>query len=80
MIVLSRKEGGFHDLDVSEAQQERERKANQLRLVALSQSSEQRVVASGDDMQLEAPDAVVHAIHDVVKAAGNNSPGRLKPR
>lgn len=69
LIVLTREQGRFHDLDIPAAQQEVERKTNQIRLVALSKSSKQRIIASGEDMQVEAPAAVVHAIQDVVKTA-----------
>jgi pimeloyl-ACP methyl ester carboxylesterase len=69
LIVLTRQDGGVRDLDISAAQQESERKVNQSRLAALSTRSEQRMVASGEDMQLESPDAVVQAIRDAVKKA-----------
>jgi pimeloyl-ACP methyl ester carboxylesterase len=67
LIVLTREHGGFRDLDIPAAQQEEERKKNQARLAALSSRGEQRIVASGEDMELEAPDAVVEAIRDVAK-------------
>jgi pimeloyl-ACP methyl ester carboxylesterase len=67
LLVLTREVGGFHDLDIPATQQEAERKANQLRLAGLSTRSEQRIVDSGEDMQVEAPDAVVQAIQDVLK-------------
>ena len=68
LIVLAREHGGFHDLDISASDQENERKANQARLVGLSKRGSQRMVAGGEDMELEAPDAVVQAIQDVVRA------------
>jgi pimeloyl-ACP methyl ester carboxylesterase len=67
LIVLSREQGGFRDLDIPATQQEAERKSNQLRLAGLSKRGEQRIVASGEAMQVEAPDAVVQAIRDVVE-------------
>jgi pimeloyl-ACP methyl ester carboxylesterase len=69
LIVLTREHGGFHDLDIPAAQQEAERLAGQHNLVALSTHGEQRIVASGEDMQVEAPDAVAKAIEDLVDAA-----------
>ncbi len=36
LIVLTRENGGFHDLDIPASQQEAERKTNQIRLAALS--------------------------------------------
>jgi len=73
LIVLTREHGGFHDLDISAAQQEAERKTNQTRLIGLSKSGSQRIIVSGEDMELEAPDAVVEAIQDVVKAASKRN-------
>jgi pimeloyl-ACP methyl ester carboxylesterase len=74
LIVLTRAQGGFSDkLDIPAAQQEAERKQNQSRLAALSKYGEQRIVASGEDMQVEAPDAVVQAIQDVLESARKNS-------
>ena len=69
LIVLTREHGGFHDLDIPAAQQEAERLDNQKHLAALSKRGEQRIVASGEDMQLEAPQAVVQAIQDVLSMA-----------
>jgi pimeloyl-ACP methyl ester carboxylesterase len=67
LIVLSRAQGGFKDLDITAAQQEVERQRSQARLVTLSSQGEQRIVASGADMQVEAPGVVAGAIEDVVK-------------
>jgi pimeloyl-ACP methyl ester carboxylesterase len=79
LIALTRGQGGFHDgLDIPAAQQETERKQNQSRLAALSKNGEQRIVASGEDMQVEAPDAVVRAIQDVLEAARKSSSLQLK--
>jgi pimeloyl-ACP methyl ester carboxylesterase len=67
LIVLTRAEGNFSDkLDIPAAQQESERKQNQARLAALSKNSEQRIIASGEDMQVEASDSVTKAIRDVI--------------
>ena len=68
LIVLTREQGVFHDLDISAAQQEVERRANQVRLASLSTKGEQRIVSSGEDMQIERPEVVVQAIEDVCKA------------
>jgi pimeloyl-ACP methyl ester carboxylesterase len=69
LIVLTRSHGGFKDLDIPAVQQEEERKRSQERLATLSTRGEQRLIESGEDMQIEAPDAVVGAIDDVVKMA-----------
>ena len=68
LVVLSREEGGFHDLDISASQQEAERKTNQVRLASLSTNSDQRMISSGEDMQIERPEVVVQAIEDVLTA------------
>jgi pimeloyl-ACP methyl ester carboxylesterase len=79
LIVLTRALGGFNDnLDIPAARQESERKQQQARLAALSKNGEQRIVASGEDMQIEAPDAVVEAIRDVAKIARKNSGAAVK--
>jgi pimeloyl-ACP methyl ester carboxylesterase len=80
LIVLTREHGGFHDLDIPGMQQEAERNTNQRRLAALSKISELRIVASGEDMQVEAPDAVVQAIQDAVNAGHRNSHGQPKSK
>jgi hypothetical protein len=64
-LVLTRARGGFKDLDITAAQQEIERQRSQVQLVALSTNGEQRIIESGADMQGEAPEDVVRAIHDV---------------
>ncbi len=69
LIVLTRAEGGYdNDLDVPAAQLDQERKAGQAELARLSTNSKQIIVHSGHNMDLEAPDAVVGAIRDVVAA------------
>jgi pimeloyl-ACP methyl ester carboxylesterase len=73
LVVLTRERGQFHDLDISAAQQEAERKTNQMRLASLSTNSNQRMVASGEDMQIEHPEVVVQAIDDVLIAAREHS-------
>jgi pimeloyl-ACP methyl ester carboxylesterase len=80
LVVLTRAQGGFRDdLDIPAAQQEAERKQNQARLAALSKNCDQRIVASGEDMQVEAPDAVVQAIQDVMEAARKSSSVQRRP-
>jgi pimeloyl-ACP methyl ester carboxylesterase len=80
LVVLTRAQGGFrNDLDIPAVQQEAERKQNQSRLAALSKNSEQRMVAGGEDMQVEAPDAVVQAIQDVLIAARKSSTVQTRP-
>jgi pimeloyl-ACP methyl ester carboxylesterase len=69
LIVLSRAEGGYtQDLDVPAAQMEQERKDGQQKLTRLSSNSTQVIVASGHNMNLEAPAGVAYAIHRVVNA------------
>lgn len=72
LIVLTRANGGFHDLDIPAAQQEAERKQAQSRLAGLSKKGEQRTIASGEHMEVEDPDAVVQAVHEI--SAGRMSP------
>lgn len=70
LIVLTRAQGGYgDDLDVPAATLEAERKDRQARLGRLSARGQQRFVAAGHDLQLEAPDEVARAIADVVGAA-----------
>lgn len=73
LIVLTRSEGGFHDLDVTAAQQESERKRNQVRLAALSTNSEQRVVAATANIVIEDPTAVIEAIRKIAAATPPSS-------
>ncbi|HET8823795.1 MAG TPA: alpha/beta hydrolase [Terriglobales bacterium] len=68
VIVLSRAEGGYGDLDVPAAQLEQERKDGQRMLTGLSANSRQIFVRSGHNMELEAPDEVAKAIQAVVNA------------
>ncbi|MEO8362175.1 MAG: alpha/beta hydrolase [Vicinamibacteria bacterium] len=67
LIVLNREKGGYGDgLGIPAQQLEDERVAGQERLKRLSTRGERRTLASGHDMQLEAPDEVAAAIKDVV--------------
>jgi hypothetical protein len=69
LIVLTRHEGGYgNDADVPAKQWEQERKDGQAKLVALSSNSRQLIVQSGHNMELEAPDEVTRAIHEVATA------------
>jgi pimeloyl-ACP methyl ester carboxylesterase len=68
LIVLTRALGGYgDDLDVPASELDAERRVLQRQLAHLSVRGEQRVLASGHDMHLEAPDDVVAAILDVVR-------------
>ena len=70
LIVLSRADGGYRDADsdIPAAQMEKERKEGQAKLALLSGNSRQVFVHSGHNMNLEAPDDVAKAIHEVVEA------------
>jgi pimeloyl-ACP methyl ester carboxylesterase len=69
LVVLTRANGGFdNDLDIPAAQLEKERQEGQAKLALLSSNSKQIMVHSGHNMDLEAPDDVAAAIHDVVEA------------
>jgi pimeloyl-ACP methyl ester carboxylesterase len=68
LIVLTRAEGGYgNDLGVPAAKLEQERRATQAELARLSTESRQIVIASGHNMELEAPDQVTSAIREVVE-------------
>jgi pimeloyl-ACP methyl ester carboxylesterase len=74
VIVLTRADGGFgNDQDVPAAQQEKERKEGQAKLVQLSTNSRQILVHSGHNMELEAPDEVTAAIREVVQGVRHGS-------
>jgi pimeloyl-ACP methyl ester carboxylesterase len=74
LIVLTRTEGGFDDsLDIPGVKLEAERKETQARLALLSKNGKNILVASGHNMQVEAPDVVVKAIRDVIAAAATSS-------
>jgi pimeloyl-ACP methyl ester carboxylesterase len=67
LLVLTRVKGGYtEDLDVTAAQMEQERKEGQEKLVRLSTNSEQILVNSGHNMELEAPEDVTAAIRRMV--------------
>jgi pimeloyl-ACP methyl ester carboxylesterase len=67
LIVLTRAEGGYGERsDTPAAQLESERRQGQAALTLLSTDGRQFIVKSGHNMELEAPDAVVAAIRDVV--------------
>lgn len=74
LIVLSREKGGYDDsLDIPGVLLEAERRQLQEHLAALSTRGKQTYVASGHNMQLEAPAAVVQAIRDVIAGSRNSS-------
>jgi pimeloyl-ACP methyl ester carboxylesterase len=67
LIVLTRADGDFSsDLNLPAAQLESDRKRLQADLAKLSRNGKQVIVASGHNMQLEAPDVVTDAIRGVV--------------
>jgi pimeloyl-ACP methyl ester carboxylesterase len=61
LIVLTRAEGGY-----SSDELERARRDAQRQLAELSTRGSQRIIPAGHNMHLEAPDAVTHAIRDVM--------------
>jgi pimeloyl-ACP methyl ester carboxylesterase len=76
LIVLTRAKGGYRtDLDKPADELERSRIAAQAALKDLSSAGSQRMVDSGHNMHLEAPDVVAGAIRDVVTAA-RQQPGK----
>jgi pimeloyl-ACP methyl ester carboxylesterase len=69
VIVLTRAHGGYsNDLDIPAFQLEEERLESQHKLTLLSRNSKQIIVASGHNMELEAPEVVASAIREVVEA------------
>lgn len=74
LVVLSRANGGYKegDADIPAAQLEQERKDGQAKLVHLSTNSEQVILQSGHNMNLDAPDDVASAIRKVVDAVRRN--------
>jgi pimeloyl-ACP methyl ester carboxylesterase len=67
LIVLARENGGFgDDLDRPAAELEQQRKQAQADLARLSTRGKLVLVPSGHNMQVEAPDAVVKAIQEVI--------------
>ena len=76
LVVLTRAKGGYGDAqDVPAAQLEKERKEGQAMLLTLSRNSKQVIVNSGHNMDLEAPEAVTHAIRAVVEAVRKGGGG-----
>ena len=69
LIVLTREHGDYgDDLDMPAAALERIRLEAQRSLADLSSRGTQRIIPSGHNMHLEAPDAVAQAIRDVAAA------------
>jgi len=70
LIVMSRAEGGYKEgqSDIPSEQLEKERKEGQQRLLLLSSTSKQIIIRGGHNMNLEAPEAVSNAIHELVAA------------
>ena len=69
VLVLARAKGGYgDDLDIPSAQLEQERKDAQANLAKLSNNGKQIIVDSGHNMELEVPDQVAAAIHEIVTA------------
>ncbi len=62
LIVLTREQGGFHDLDLTAAQQELERRKTQNAFVGLSSHSLQKMILSGEITEVENPDAIIRAV------------------
>ena len=70
LIVLTRAKGGYgDDHGVPTEQLEKERREAQAALVRLSTRGEQRILPTGHNVHLEAPDEVARAVRDVVEAA-----------
>jgi pimeloyl-ACP methyl ester carboxylesterase len=68
LVVLTRSDGQYVDgeYEISAAQLESERKEGQSKLARLSTNSRQLMIASGHNMELEAPDQVVDALRLIV--------------
>ena len=68
LVVLTRSNGQYVDgeYEISAAQLESERKEGQRKLARLSTNSRQLMIASGHNMELEAPDQVVDALRLIV--------------
>jgi pimeloyl-ACP methyl ester carboxylesterase len=70
LIVLTREHGDYgNNLDMPAAALEQNRLESQRALADLSSKGSQRMIPSGHNMHLEAPDAVARAIKDVAAAA-----------
>lgn len=75
LIVLTREHGGYDDnLDAPASVLESERLALQKNLAELSTNSARRIIPSGHNMHIEAPDAVTDAIYAIVLAVRNHAP------
>jgi pimeloyl-ACP methyl ester carboxylesterase len=73
VLVLTRAHGGYgNDLDLPAAQLEEDRLEGQHNLTLLSTNAKQIIVSSGHNMELEAPDAVVSAIREIVEAVSKH--------
>ncbi|MGH9592206.1 MAG: hypothetical protein ACRD5L_03890, partial [Bryobacteraceae bacterium] len=67
--VLARAKGGYgNDLDIPAAQLEKERMEGARTLAQLSSNSKEILVASGHNVEIEAPEAVSAAIREVAEA------------
>ncbi len=68
IIVLARKEGGYgNDHDVSAEELERQRRAEHEEMAAFSSRGKLLYVDGGHEQELEAPEAVTEAIHEIVE-------------
>jgi pimeloyl-ACP methyl ester carboxylesterase len=67
VTVLAREEGGFAEgLDLTAAELEKERRQEQADLAALSSRGRLNYVASGHEIEIEAPKAVIEAVREMV--------------
>jgi pimeloyl-ACP methyl ester carboxylesterase len=68
LIVMSRADGGYKEgeSNVPSEELEKERKEGQGKLLLLSSKSRQIIIHSGHNMNLEAPEEVSKAIHELV--------------
>jgi len=80
LIVLTREHGGYDDdLDVPASVLETERLSLQKKLAELTTNSAQRIIPSGHNMHIDAPDAVTRAIHAIVQAVRTHAPLSQSP-
>jgi pimeloyl-ACP methyl ester carboxylesterase len=69
VMVLAREHGGYADgADLSAAELEKQRRREQADLAALSSRGELRFVASGHEIEIDAPEVVIEAVRKMVKA------------
>ncbi len=67
IVVLAREKGGYGEgHDLSAAELERQRRQEHADLAALSSRAKLSFVDSGHEIELEAPDAVISAVHEMV--------------